>query len=302
MLPLVYHASYSQLALPPKHRFPVSKYQHLKDWLLTHEHAKPSQFFSPEPITEQDLAVIHDIDYINGFFNNQLDHKVMRRIGFPWTHQLLTRTKHAIAGTRMTARLALEHGMALHLSGGYHHAHHDFGSGFCVFNDLILAARDALDTGKASKVLILDCDVHQGDGTAALGANYDDIVTCSFHAGRNFPARKQISDHDIEFDDGCEDEEYLASIEEVGSYLIRLHQPDLILYDAGVDIHADDDLGYLNISTEGIFKRDFKILSMAKAHNIAIAAVIGGGYSRDPQALTERHSQLFIAANQLVNE
>ncbi|MCL1036681.1 histone deacetylase [Shewanella submarina] len=299
MIPLVYHASYSQLALPPNHRFPVSKYQHLRDWLMANGHAIPSQFVSPTPVNEQQLGVIHHPDYVHGFFNNQLDPRVMRRIGFPWSEQLLERTRHAVAGTQLAAMQALEYGAALHLSGGYHHAHTDFGSGFCVFNDLILAARSAIDSGRANKVLILDCDVHQGDGTAAMGQRYGDIITCSFHAGRNFPARKQLSDHDIEFADGCDDSEYLATVESVSTYLIRLCQPDLMLYDAGVDIHQDDDLGYLSVSTEGLYKRDSIILSAASEHNIPVAAVIGGGYSKDPMALTQRHSQLFFAANQI---
>ena len=297
MIPLVYHASYSQLALPPNHRFPVSKYQHLKDWLVANGHATSSQFFSPAPVNEQQLSKIHHPDYVRSFFNNQLDPKLMRRIGFPWSEQLLERTRHAVAGTQLVAQLAHEQGIALHLSGGYHHAHGDFGSGFCVFNDLILAARQAIDSGRANRVLIIDCDVHQGDGTATLGQRFEDIITCSFHAARNFPARKQSSDHDIEFADGCSDSEYLATLTAVATYLIRLYQPDLILYDAGVDIHADDDLGYLSISTDGIFNRDRMILSLAREQGIPIAAVIGGGYSKDPKALTDRHCQLFVAAN-----
>lgn len=297
MIPLVYHASYSQLALPPNHRFPVSKYQHLKEFLLANGHASSSQFHAPSPVNELMLSQLHSRDYVQGFFNNRLDTKVMRRIGFPWTEQLLERTRHAVAGTILTAQLATEQSIALHLSGGYHHAHKDFGSGFCVFNDLILAARNAIDSGRASKVLIIDCDVHQGDGTASLGQAFDDIITCSFHAARNFPARKQISDHDIEFADGCGDDEYLDTVKDVCTYLLRLYQPDLILYDAGVDIHIDDDLGYLTISTQGLAQRDSLILSLAREQHIPIACVIGGGYSKDPNALTQRHSQLFLAAN-----
>ncbi|MGI2260850.1 histone deacetylase family protein [Shewanella sp. GXUN23E] len=299
MIPLVYHASYSQLALPPNHRFPVSKYQHLRDHLLSSGIAQPAQFFNPTPIDKSDLLTSHSSDYVEGFLCNQLSPAMMRRIGFPWSEQLCVRTLHAVAGTRLTVQLALQHGVSLHLSGGYHHAHQTFGSGFCIFNDLIIAARAAIDSGQVERVLILDCDVHQGDGTAALGATFDDIVTCSFHAARNFPARKQRSDYDIEFQDGCSDSEYLATLRDVARYLIRLHQPDLILYDAGVDIHQDDDLGYLSITTAGIYQRDALILSLARDAQIPVAAVIGGGYSKNPDALTDRHSQLFIAANHI---
>ncbi|WP_076537039.1 histone deacetylase [Shewanella sp. UCD-KL21] len=295
-IPLVYHASYSKLALPKKHRFPTSKYQRLQQYLLEQGLAYPQDFHQPIPIDIEVLKQTHQSDYVDGFINNTLENKVLRRIGFPWSESLVNRTLHAVNGTVLSANLAIDHGIALHLSGGYHHAHYDFGSGFCVFNDLIVAAKQMLTQQKATKVLIIDCDVHQGDGTAALSQSQDNIISCSLHCQKNFPFRKQRSHHDIEFDNHTLDDEYLSVIKQVIPYLISIHQPDLILYDAGVDIHQDDDLGYLNISTKGILDRDTFILQQAKQAEIPIAAVIGGGYSRDEQALTQRHSQLFIAA------
>lgn len=298
-IPLVYHASYSKLALPSTHRFPTSKYQLLQQYLLNNQIAKPSDFHSPEMIQVEVLKQVHQDKYVDDFIDNKLDLKVMRRIGFPWSEALLNRTLHAVSGTSLCANLAIEHGVSLHLSGGYHHAHYDFGSGFCIFNDLIVAANGMISNGKATKVLIIDCDVHQGDGTATLSSQFDNIISCSFHCLKNFPSRKPNSDHDIEFDKGIDDRHFLHSLEQVVPYLINIHQPDLILYDAGVDIHRDDDLGYLNISTAGILARDKFIFKTAKQANIPIAAVIGGGYSRNEAELTHRHSQLFIAANSI---
>ncbi|OBT11928.1 histone deacetylase [Shewanella sp. UCD-FRSSP16_17] len=298
-IPLVYHTSYSKLVLPSAHRFPTTKYQLLQQYLISSGIANTKDFHSPTKICIDQLKQVHDPDYVDGFLANTLDTKQMRRIGFPWSESLVDRTLHAVNGTVLCAKLAIENGVALHLSGGYHHAHQDFGSGFCIFNDLILAASTMINSGKASKVLIIDCDVHQGDGTATLASNNTNIVTCSFHCLKNFPARKAKSDHDVEFHKYTSDDQFIETITEVVPYLINIHQPDLILYDAGVDIHINDDLGYLNISTAGILARDTIILSTAKKAQIPIAAVIGGGYSRDETELTQRHSQLFIAANSI---
>ncbi|MCL1065377.1 histone deacetylase [Shewanella olleyana] len=298
-IPLVYHASYSQLALPATHRFPTSKYQLLQQYLLNHNLTTPADFHSPDKIDIELIKQVHQPQYVNDFISNKLEYKVMRRIGFPWSEALLNRTLHAVNGTTLCAELAIKHGVSLHLSGGYHHAHYDYGSGFCIFNDLMIAANNMINMGKATKVLIIDCDVHQGDGTATLSSHLENIISCSFHCAKNFPSRKPHSDHDIEFDKGTNDDDFIKTLQQVVPYLIQIYQPDLILYDAGVDIHSDDDLGYLNISTGGILSRDKFIFSQAKQAEIPIAAVIGGGYSRNEDELTQRHSQLFIAANSI---
>ncbi|MGB0894931.1 MAG: histone deacetylase [Parashewanella sp.] len=296
MIPLVYHSSYSKLALPDNHRFPKTKYEDLYHYLLTQKIAKPAQFFEPKSLTQADLARVHCPQYVNHLLSGTLPEKAMRRIGFPWSHGLIERTLHSVSGTALTAELSIKHGIALHLSGGYHHAHYNFGSGFCLFNDLYFAAKQSLLDNDINSVLIFDCDVHQGDGTATLARNDDNIITCSLHCGANFPARKAASDYDIELEKGTTTPSYLETIEQTLNYLIRLHQPDLILYDAGVDIHQDDDLGYLNICDSGIYQRDKLVFTIAQNNNTPIAAVIGGGYSRSRQSLTQRHSQMFSAA------
>ena len=297
MLPLIYHASYSKLALPSKHRFPATKYLYLYQYLLEQGIAQQSQFIAAEKVSAEKLSSIHCHLYASQFINGTLDAKSMRRIGFPWSETLVERTLRSVAGTELTCLKALESECALHLSGGYHHAHHQFGSGFCIFNDLVYAAQQMLLRSDIETVLIFDCDVHQGDGTATIAASFDNIITCSIHCQQNFPARKQQSNYDIELLRGTTDAHYLETVSQTLDYLIRLHQPDLIIYDAGVDIHTDDNLGYLDISTDGIFNRDKEVIQQAKSAQIPIACVIGGGYSNSIDLLNIRHSQLFLAAN-----
>ncbi|WP_350432939.1 histone deacetylase [Shewanella sp. H8] len=297
-IPFVYHASYSKLALPSTHRFPTTKYHNLYQHALKQHLLFERYRHIPSPISIDMLYGVHCPQYVDQFINGTLDHKAQRRIGFPWSTELVTRTLHAVNGTRLCVELALKHGIAVHLTGGYHHAHYDFGSGFCIFNDLVIAAKSAIESGEVDKVLIFDCDVHQGDGTATLTQGDPNIISCSIHCAKNFPSRKQQSDYDIDLDKGCTDTRYLEHIQQILPYLIRLHQPDLIIYDAGVDIHQDDDLGYFSISNQGILDRDKQVISIAKMHNIPLAAVIGGGYSRSETELTLRHSQLLIAANE----
>jgi acetoin utilization deacetylase AcuC-like enzyme len=220
----------------------------------------------------------------------------MRRIGFPWSEQLVQRTLTAAAGTVLTAQLALKHGKALNLTGGYHHAFSNYGSGFCMVNDLYLAALAMLDHADIDKVLIFDCDVHQGDGTAKLAANNPAVYTVSLHGEKNFPHRKQFSDLDFPIARGITDTDYLVTVEQALSMALAYSQPDAVIYDAGVDIHENDDLGHLMISTEGVYKRDKMVFDACAARNLPVAAVIGGGYQRDIDALVDVHLQLFKAA------
>ncbi|QLE84997.1 histone deacetylase [Shewanella sp. Scap07] len=298
MIPLVYHASYSQLALPKQHRFPQTKYQNLQQYLLSQGIAQPYQFLTPKALDLQVLSQHHAPDYVEQVLTLQLANSLAKRIGFPQTKAIVDRSCYSVAGTILATQQALQHGIAIQLSGGYHHAHYDFGSGYCIFNDLIVAAKE-INQQYDYKVLIFDCDVHQGDGTAAMAQDNEQIITCSVHCQSNFPARKQVSDHDIGLEDGLGDDPYVQTIDAVFRYLVQLHRPDMVIYDAGVDIHQQDDLGRLSVSTAGILARDLAVLNIAKKQQIPIACVIGGGYSKDPLELSVRHSQLFIAANQI---
>lgn len=295
MLPLVYHECYSDLVLPERHRYPIGKYRALYQYLL--QVGIPDDWIDchATPATQAQLALVHQPEYIKALCQGALDDKAMRRIGFPWSEFLIKRSLQSVGGTIRTMQLALQHGIALHLSGGYHHAFAGEGAGFCLFNDLAVAAAVALQQG-VDKVLIFDCDVHQGDGTALLFGGEPRVVTASLHGEKNFPARKQHSDWDISLPTQCEDAAYLEAVHSSFDYLLRLHQPDLVLYDAGVDIHKDDDLGLLHISTQGVYQRDHFVLKRCRELNIPVAAVIGGGYQRDINKLAAVHSQLFQAA------
>lgn len=291
---LFYHPCYSELQLPEKHRYPIGKYRALYQALIT-AGAPQHCFITPDAASVQQLELVHQPQYIQSLQNGSIDAKAMRRIGFPWSQQLYQRSLQSVGGTIQTAQRALEQGLALHLSGGYHHAFAAEGSGFCLFNDLAIAARVLQQQG-VDKILIFDCDVHQGDGTALIFQNDPQIITASLHGEKNFPARKQQSNWDLALPNLCNDQSYLEALSQSLDFLLDLHQPDLVLYDAGVDIHAHDDLGLLQISTAGVLARDRYVINSCRDRNIALAAVIGGGYQRDLTALTAIHLQLFKAA------
>ncbi len=292
--PLIYHHCYSELDLPPRHRYPIGKYlalyQALVDIGVPH-----SQFSAGRAVSPEQLSQLHDPRYVAALCEGQLDAKAMRRIGFPWSEQLISRSLLSLGGTLRTAELALEHGLALHLSGGYHHAFYDFGSGFCLFNDLAFAAKMLQQQG-VGPILIFDLDVHQGDGTAKLLAGERDIITASIHCEKNFPARKQQSDWDIGVAPHCTDADYLETVQQSLHSLLQWHQPELVIYDAGVDVHQQDDLGLLSLSTATVAARDKLVLESCLERQIPVAAVIGGGYQRDLNALTAVHLQLFKSA------
>jgi acetoin utilization deacetylase AcuC-like enzyme len=295
MTSLVFHPIYSQLVLPKKHRFPIEKYQGIKDKLVAGG-VKENAFYTPLPISSDDLKVAHVATYVDSFIDGTISAKAIRRLGMPWSIQFVKRTLHAVGGTVLTGQLALENGIALNLTGGYHHAFADFGSGFCVFNDIIICANQMLKQPAIDKVLVFDCDVHQGDGTALLASENDAIYTVSLHCEKNFPARKQHSDLDFPLKRGMTDDEYLYTVECALQLAFNTSVPDAVIYDAGVDIHESDDLGYLNISTQGVFERDKLVFDTCKREGVPVAAVIGGGYQRNIDDLVNVHLQLYKAA------
>lgn len=291
-LRIFHHRSYSSLALPERHRFPLAKYQALHDTLS--EQGYPLALASPA--SREQLARVHDADYVDAALAGRLDLQAIRRLGFPWSPTLIERTLHSVGATIAASRHALEHGCGLQISGGYHHAHRDFGSGFCLFNDLVIAAQVCLDEGRCDRVLILDLDVHQGDGSAALCAGSRDIITLSLHGEHNFPRDKPASHLDFPLPTGMQDDAYLSTLAQALSLALRLYNPDLILYQAGVDVHQADELGYLALSDGGVRQRDAMVFDCAKQHGLAIAAVPGGGYRRDWRTLIPLHLSLFEEA------
>jgi len=295
LLPIVYHDLFS-ITWPDQHRFPMTKFEMLTRYLLAEGLAVPAQIHEPRLVSRRSLARIHDEDYLEDVFRGTLDEKARRRIGMPWFPELVTRIRAEVGGTVLATRLALDHGLACSTAGGTHHAFAGFGSGFCLLNDLAVAAQLALD--RVDRVLIVDLDVHQGDGTAAIFAREPRVFTFSMHGARNFPFRKQVSDLDVALPDGTEDDAYLEALETHLPEVLAQHGPNLVIYDAGVDVHREDRLGRLSLSTEGLYRRDAAVLNRCRSAGIPVATVVGGGYADNREVLPGRHAQLFRAAEE----
>ncbi|MEL7088230.1 MAG: histone deacetylase, partial [Planctomycetota bacterium] len=277
------------------------KFGILRDLLLDEGVADRTQFVEPAKATRVQLERVHDADYLDAFVSGKLDRDAERRIGLPWSAGLVNRTITAVGGTIRTTELALAHGLACNTAGGTHHAHRGFGSGFCIFNDLAVAAAEALHRGWVQQVLILDLDVHQGDGTAAIFADEPRVFTCSVHCEKNFPARKVPSDLDVPLAPGVGDDKYLRVLRDTLPGLLENIEPDMVLYDAGVDPHVDDKLGRLSLTDAGLFERDRYVLESCRADGIPTACVIGGGYHADHRTLASRHAILHRAATAVWN-
>lgn len=300
-LPLVYHDEYSP-PFPDGHRFPMEKFRLLRDHLVASGLTSDAELRRPEPCPAEILALAHDPAYIERYCSGALSREELRRLGLPWTPALARRTLLAVGGSLLAAELALEHGLACHLAGGTHHAHYDHPSGFCIFNDLAVIARYLLASGRVGRVLVFDCDVHQGDGTARILEDTPDAITVSLHCEQNFPARKARSDWDIGLPHGMGDADYLKVVDDALNYLLPLYQPDIVLYDAGVDVHKDDALGYLQLSDAGLAARDTAVLRHCLEREIPVLGVIGGGYDPDRAALARRHGILHHSAARLWRE
>lgn len=287
MVRLVSHLIYRTTATAA--RGVLSKYAHLPPALSTLIEVNA---VLPDPMPPEWLRRVHQSSYVAEVLEVRVPAEKERRIGFPVTEPVAVRSQITPGGTHLAAMLALEEGYAAHGAGGSHHALYDTGAGYCVFNDLACAARRLLDEGATERILILDLDVHQGDGTAALMADEPRVFTCSIHAARNFPVRKQNSTLDVALDDGTEDEAYLAAL---GSALEQAFawQPTLVLYQGGVDVHGDDRLGRLSLTDEGIAARDRMVAHAARAAGVSLASTPGGGYGPDPALLGARHAAVI---------
>ncbi len=296
MLPVVHHPAY-RAEMPDGHRFPMDKFARLADLLL--REGVVDGFVRPEPADFPLVSAVHDPEYVRMIFEADAPREVERRIGLPITPSVAARSRAATGGTLLTARLALEHGLACNTAGGSHHAARDYGSGFCTFNDVAVAARRLLDEGAVSRVLVVDLDVHQGDGTAFIFADEPRVFTWSVHGAKNFPARRAESDLDVDLPDGTGDGAYLTVVAEHLPRLLREVRPDLVFYNAGVDPHRDDKLGRLALTDDGLARRDRFVLETCRAAGAPVAGVIGGGYGPDIDALAHRHATLHREAARL---
>ena len=244
---------------------------------------------APEPMPRRWLEEVHDPDYVAQVLAAAVPRDKERRIGFPVTPEVVRRSQHVPGGTWLAARLALEHGFAANSAGGSHHALADTGAGYCVFNDLALAAVRLIEEGEVESLLIVDVDVHQGDGTAALTAGRPGIGTYSIHAAKNFPARKARSTLDVPLADGVGDDEYLATLAHTLAPMLDEFRPQLILYQAGVDPFGGDQLGRLALTDDGLRRRELLVAGLANARGIPLASTVGGGYGPDKPAIARRH-------------
>jgi acetoin utilization deacetylase AcuC-like enzyme len=276
----------------------MEKFRLLLEHLQRQGLARPGQLQRPLPAPRRWLELVHGRSYHEAFARGRLEPQALRRIGLPASPGVVRRSWLAVGGTVLTARLALEHGLACHLAGGTHHAFAGHGSGFCIFNDCAVAAAVLLAEGRVRRLMVVDLDVHQGDGTAALFERDSRVFTLSIHAAANFPANKRSSDLDLPLPDGVEDEGYLAALAGLLPGLLEQERPDLVLYNAGVDPHRDDRLGRLALSDAGLLERDRLVVGACLDRGIPVATVIGGGYDALP-ALAARHGLVVRAATDL---
>jgi len=291
MFPLVHHPDYLIDAGSARH-FRWNKYSALID-MLRGAAAPPNEHI-PEPMPIAWLEAVHDCEWVAAVLAARVDRARERRIGFPVTPALAMRAQRTCGGTYLAALLALDHGYAANSAGGSHHALRDSGAGYCIFNDLAVTAHRLLAEGRVQRILVVDLDVHQGDGTASIFAGRRDVFTFSVHAERNFPVRKAASGLDVALPDGLGDADYLSILEGHLSDVVSSVRPDLILYQAGVDVHADDTLGRLSISDDGLMMRDAMVGLAARSRGIPIASVVGGGYGPDPLPIARRHAQTMV--------
>lgn len=291
MLHVVHHPGYVAVAAPGS-RFRFDKYGLVMEAL--HESGAPLTAHQPEPMPRVWIEAVHTPGYVEEVLTQTLPPEKERRIGFAVTAHVARRSLLSAGGTWAAARLALKHGYAANAAGGSHHAAADSGAGYCVLNDLAITANRLIAEGDARRILILDLDVHQGDGTAALVAHRQDIFTLSLHAERNFPVRKMASSLDVALPDGLGDGAYLAELATVLPNVLLRFEPDLILYQAGVDPHESDRLGRLALTDTGLAARDAYVRDQARGLGIALASTLGGGYGEDQMAVARRHADTML--------
>lgn len=298
MFPIAFHPIF-QHPLPEGHRFPMLKYELLPQQLLYEGTATESDFFEPDVCDLNPVLAIHKQSYVDNLLRLSLDPKAVRKIGFPLSKELVERELRIAQGTITGAQKSFETKVSFNIAGGTHHAYSTHGEAFCLLNDQAIAAQFLLDNKIAKKILIVDLDVHQGNGTAEIFKNNSKVFTFSTHGKTNYPFKKEISDLDIAFNDNTNDEEFLKTIATVIPKLIETQKPDFIFYLAGVDILASDKLGKLGCSIEGCKKRDELVFELCSRYQIPLQVSMGGGYSPDIKTIIEAHANTYRAAQNI---
>lgn len=294
----VFYSDTFNLNLPPGHRFPGNKYGMLRRTLLEDEIIPEAMLEASQLIDDAALLRAHAPGYVTSIDDGTIDAKAMRRIGFPWSKHIALRARATMGGALGAARSALTEGLSGQLAGGTHHAHYDFGAGYCVFNDFAVAALTLLHEGSAARVAIIDLDVHQGDGNAAILGPRDDVFVLSVHGEKNFPFRKAQSDLDLNLPDGVEDAEYLSSLADVLP-AVWAFKPDIVLYQAGVDPLKEDRLGRMALTHEGLMARDRLVLSECKKRGLPVSLAIGGGYADPIEQSVAAYANTWRAAKEV---
>ncbi|MFN3801250.1 histone deacetylase [Belliella pelovolcani] len=298
MLKIAYSSIYSH-PLPVGHRFPMEKYDLLPEQLLYEGTVVASNFFEPNVLDEKWILNTHDSSYFEKLRNLQLSKSEIRKTGFPLSHQLIDREIHIMDGSVQACLYALQYGIAMNIAGGTHHAFTDRGEGFCLLNDIAISANYMLGNQLAKKILIVDLDVHQGNGTAEIFQNQDNVFTFSMHGASNYPMYKEKSDLDIGLPDGIGDDGYLKILNQYLEPLIDKVAPDFIIYQSGVDVLASDKLGRLGMSILGCKERDRIVLESAKRHQIPVMCCMGGGYSPKINDIIEAHANTYRLAQDI---
>ena len=295
-LPVINHEDYFA-KIGDDHKFPIQKFGALANYLTTKKIVK--KFHTPYPCSDVTLKRAHSENYIKNVRNKTLDQNTIKKIGFPLVDSVVRRSLIATGGTVLASKLAIKYGLACNTAGGSHHANFEGGAGYCVFNDVAVAAKYLLDRGLAGRILIIDLDVHQGNGNAEIFMGDNNVFTFSMHSKSNYPAKKSISNLDVELEDNTEDKEYIKVLK---FYLNQLNEEnfDYVFYIAGVDIHFNDRLGKLKISDEGIKERDELVSENFFSKGIPLCGVLGGGYNKDFDKLVELHSFLHQSCAKLL--
>ena len=285
--------------VPESHRFPMEKYDLLLEQLLYEEIINEENVFEPAQLSDEKVLITHTREYLNKLKSLRLTKIEERRTGFKLTADLIKRELHIMDGTIRSAIFALKHGVSFNIAGGTHHAFTSKGEGFCLLNDFAIASNYLLQRSLVNSVLIIDLDVHQGNGTAEIFHNTKEVYTFSVHGKNNFPLHKEKSDLDIEVEDGCSDQEYLAIINNYVPKIVKSQQPDIIFYQCGVDILDSDKLGRLSITKDGCKERDRIVLETACENNIPLCGSVGGGYSENIRDIVDAHTNTFRLAKEI---
>lgn len=296
----LFYADHFVLPLPEGHRFPMEKYSRLRERLAACGHFEEQDFAVPEAASDDEIVHAHDAAYLARVVAGTLDAAEQRRIGFPWSAQMVERSRRSAGATLAACRAALSSGGAANLAGGTHHAHRDFGSGFCVFNDAAIAALTMRAEGRVRRVAIVDCDVHQGDGTASILADEPEVFTFSIHGAKNFPFRKAKSDLDIELADATGDEAYLDALQQGLDATFGRIAPELVIYLAGADPYRDDRFGRLALSVAGLAARDELVLKACTTRGVPVAIAMAGGYARQIDDTVRIHFNSVLTAARLL--